>query len=183
MVKSMKNKTGLYIGRFQPFHNGHMYMVREALKNCDHLIIAIGSAQEARTEKNPFTNMERSLAIACSIPLVDADRVTIVSINDRKNKADNSSWGEYLLKEVEELSGMRPDICFTGEEQVRQHWFDTVEIEEVVIKRDIIPISATQVREVIKNNDQELFNSLVPKGTQAMWNLMREVLKDEREDT
>ena len=157
-------------------------MVREALKNCDHLIIAIGSAQESRTEKNPFTNSERAIAIAWSIPLIAADRITIISVNDRKNKADNSSWGEYLLKEVEKLSGMRPDVCFTGEEQVRQHWFDTVDIEEVIIKRDIIPVSATQVREAIKNNNQELFNSLVPKGTQNLWKLMREVLNNERED-
>ena len=55
----MNEKFGLYVGRFQPFHNGHKSVVKEALKHCDRLIIAIGSAQESRTKKNPFTFEER----------------------------------------------------------------------------------------------------------------------------
>ena len=58
-----KYKVGLYIGRFQPFHMGHLSIVKRALKECDTLVIAIGSSQENRTKKNPFTFEERKAFI------------------------------------------------------------------------------------------------------------------------
>lgn len=50
----MEHKIGLLCGRFQPVHRGHIELIREALKHCDHLIIAIGSAQESGTKKEPL---------------------------------------------------------------------------------------------------------------------------------
>ena len=47
----MEQKYGLYLGRFQPFHDGHGSIVRQAWLHCDKLIIGIGSAQEKRTER------------------------------------------------------------------------------------------------------------------------------------
>ncbi|MDP6459455.1 MAG: adenylyltransferase/cytidyltransferase family protein, partial [Candidatus Hydrothermarchaeota archaeon] len=40
---------GLLIGRFQPFHKGHVYVVKKVLKGVDELIICIGSAQLSHT--------------------------------------------------------------------------------------------------------------------------------------
>ncbi len=46
----------LFIGRFQPFHLGHV----EVLKKFDfEYVIAIGSAYESYTKENPFTAGER----------------------------------------------------------------------------------------------------------------------------
>ena len=50
----IKHKVGLYVGRFQPFHNGHLSIVKEGLAHCARLILVIGSAQESGTEQNPF---------------------------------------------------------------------------------------------------------------------------------
>ena len=52
---------GLFLGRFQPFHNGHLYVVEEMIhdKSIDEIIIGIGCAQEAYTLENPFTAGER----------------------------------------------------------------------------------------------------------------------------
>jgi nicotinamide-nucleotide adenylyltransferase len=52
-------KVGLFIGRFQPFHNGHLSAVRYALKRVDYLYIVIGSAQKSHQRDNPFTAGER----------------------------------------------------------------------------------------------------------------------------
>ena len=54
-----KHEVGLYIGRFQPFHKGHKSIVESALKQCDRLIIGIGSSQETRTKRNTFSYEER----------------------------------------------------------------------------------------------------------------------------
>jgi nicotinamide-nucleotide adenylyltransferase len=51
---------GLFVGRFQPFHMGHLATVREILaRRSDPLVLGIGSAQESFTWDNPFTAGER----------------------------------------------------------------------------------------------------------------------------
>lgn len=49
----------LFIGRFQPFHKGHLAMVKKILQDNDEVIIGIGSAQYSHTGENPFTAGER----------------------------------------------------------------------------------------------------------------------------
>ena len=39
-----KFKIALLVGRFQPFHKGHLYLIKKALEVADQLIIGIGSA-------------------------------------------------------------------------------------------------------------------------------------------
>jgi len=51
--------TGLYVGRFQPFHLGHLEAIKHILKKVDALVVAIGSAQYSHTLENPFTAGER----------------------------------------------------------------------------------------------------------------------------
>ncbi len=50
---------GLYLGRFQPFHNGHLYMVREILKEVDLLIIGVCYNHKKNIEKDPYGVMKR----------------------------------------------------------------------------------------------------------------------------
>jgi nicotinamide-nucleotide adenylyltransferase len=50
---------GLMMGRFQPFHFGHLDLVRQILKECDEVIIAITSSQFNYLDKDPFTAGER----------------------------------------------------------------------------------------------------------------------------
>jgi nicotinamide-nucleotide adenylyltransferase len=52
-------KRVLYPGRFQPFHKGHLGVVKDLLKEYDEVVIVIGSAQEGFTCRNPFTAGER----------------------------------------------------------------------------------------------------------------------------
>lgn len=52
-----KYKTGLVIGRFQPFHKGHLYLLRESLRQVDQIIVAIGSIN-VHSDDNPFSQSE-----------------------------------------------------------------------------------------------------------------------------
>ncbi|KAA0005467.1 MAG: nicotinamide-nucleotide adenylyltransferase [Thermoplasmata archaeon] len=49
----------LFVGRFQPFHNGHLRVLKTVYKDFDEIIIGIGSSQYSNTLENPFTAEER----------------------------------------------------------------------------------------------------------------------------
>ena len=56
-------KRGFYVGRFQPYHNGHQAVMMELARTCDELIIGVGSAQRSHTAENPYTAGERVMMI------------------------------------------------------------------------------------------------------------------------
>ena len=60
----MEKVRGILIGRMQPFHNGHMQVIKKILEEVDEIIIGIGSAQLSHELKDPFTAGERVLMIS-----------------------------------------------------------------------------------------------------------------------
>jgi len=79
----------LYLGRFQPFHYGHLEVVRKILKEVDELIIAIGSAQESHSKANPFTAGERFEIIKSNLvdDGIDLSKIYIVPVEDLKRNS------------------------------------------------------------------------------------------------
>ncbi|MEM7570350.1 MAG: bifunctional nicotinamide-nucleotide adenylyltransferase/Nudix hydroxylase [Pseudomonadota bacterium] len=59
----MKYHYLAFIGRFQPFHLGHKHVVDEALALAEHVIVLVGSANVARSPRNPFTFEERAVML------------------------------------------------------------------------------------------------------------------------
>ncbi len=88
-------KRGVFPGRFQPIHLGHMNVILWSLDKVDELIIAIGTAQESHTLINPFTAGERVLMIKEALKEfnVDLSRVYIIPVPDILM---NSVWPNYL---------------------------------------------------------------------------------------
>lgn len=52
-------KVYVYIGRFQPTHIGHEATIKNAMQNCDRLVLLVGSSDLAPDPKNPFTFDDR----------------------------------------------------------------------------------------------------------------------------
>lgn len=72
----------LLVGRFQPFHKGHLEVVREIAGQAEKLIIGIGSAQASHTTEDPFTAGERHLMISESMDAEKIDNYYIIPIMD-----------------------------------------------------------------------------------------------------
>lgn len=70
------------VGRFQPFHNGHMGSVKYVLEEFDDIIIGIGSAQYSHTPENPFTGGERHLMISRALEKEGITRYYLVPVTD-----------------------------------------------------------------------------------------------------
>ena len=99
---------GLIIGRFQPFHKGHLQLVKSILKECDELVIAIASAQFNFIEKDPFTAGERILMIheALKEGKVDLSKCYIVPLINDEN---NARWIGHLKSFLPSF-----DVVYTG---------------------------------------------------------------------
>jgi nicotinamide-nucleotide adenylyltransferase len=96
---------GFYIGRFQPFHEGHSAMVDRISEEVDELVVGIGSADQSHTVRNPFTAGERIMMITKA--LVDLDLVAYAVPIEDLNR--NAVW-------VSHVQSMSPrfDVAFSN---------------------------------------------------------------------
>lgn len=83
----------VFIGRFQPFHIGHMSVVEKILTQYPQLLLVIGSADKSGTLDNPWTVQKREELIRASIPLELQERIDIAGLDD---VLDDSKWCENL---------------------------------------------------------------------------------------
>ena len=108
----MYGMRGLMMGRFQPFHLGHLDLVKQILADCDEVIIAITSSQFNYLEKDPFTAGERIEMIHDSLVQtnIDLSKCFIVSIENQFNIA---TWAAYLKSALPSF-----DKVYSGNEYV-----------------------------------------------------------------
>jgi len=90
-------KTAVFITRAQPFHLGHLKVIKWILKKYDKVIIVIGSSQESNTEKNPFTVEERKEMINKTLKSERIKKFKLVEIPD---VYDDDIWVKTILEKV-----------------------------------------------------------------------------------
>lgn len=168
-----KYKCGLYIGRFQPLHMGHYDVIDRMIDECDTVIIAVGSAQEYGTERNPFSYGLRASLIFKSFSWAYPG-IIIIPVPDREHPANDPSWGDYLLNTVKTYTGLTPDVIYEGKEDERTHWYDNHNISIVSIARSIMPISATEVRRALLDGDKYKFCMKTPISVSIRYEKLRE---------
>lgn len=97
----MAMKTGLIIGRFQPFHKGHWYLFKKALKMCDQLIIGIGSSN-VKDDDNPFNLKKRQemLELVFKKEKIQPKIKKVIAIEDVH---DDTKWLSQTLKKAGEV--------------------------------------------------------------------------------
>lgn len=150
----MLKNVGLLIGRFQPFHLGHLAAIQYALKNVKHLYILVGSSQKSHEFNNPFTAGERILMIRNSLidKRIDAKRYLIIPIPDAIGHAVWTAFIDQVVPEYDVVfSSNRLTIQLFREKGVRV-------IEPPLFERKAY--SATEVRRRIIAGEN--WKSLVP---------------------
>jgi len=157
-------KIGVLVGRFQILHKGHEKVINEGLKHCSTLIIFIGSSQESRTARNPFTYWERLQMIRTIYP--NGKRVVVAPLPDMTNEKDISpEWGKYVLRHIEELIDRKPDVIIYGNEESRNDWFAPEDVEgilEIKVPRPVNAISATEIRKELIEGNAAWFDKVDP---------------------
>ena len=113
-MKLKKFDYGLAVMRLQPLHFGHTQLIDRMIAECNHPIIAIGSAQESRTYGNPFTYMERKRMVYSYYHSGQLDNGMVVPIQDIFNRGD---WARYVLTEVERRCKNKIGVYYCGSDQ------------------------------------------------------------------
>lgn len=93
------HNIAVFIGRFQPFHTGHLSVVHEGLDEADHVVVLVGSATSPRCHRNPFTFIERVQMIMHSIPAELRSRVLIRPLEDAAY--NDARWIQNVQDAVE----------------------------------------------------------------------------------
>lgn len=88
----------VFIGRFQPFHVGHKFVITEALKRASNVILLIGSANLPRSLRNPFSVEERTQMIKGAFSAADAARIHCVGLDDALY--NDNRWLQYVQSAV-----------------------------------------------------------------------------------
>jgi len=152
-------KRGLFVGRFQPFHLGHLNAIKEILEAVDELVIVIGSAQYSHRSDNPFTAGERLIMVrgALEEAEIDCSSVWIVPVPDVHL---HMMW-------VSAVKGYAPpfDVVYSNEPLTRRLFIEAGYKVNAIrfFKRDVH--SSTQIRGKMLTNEN--WEKLVPKSVAA----------------
>lgn len=92
----------VFIGRFQPLHNGHVSVFERAFSAAKGVCTIIGSANGPRSHRNPFTYFERAEMIRHVFPgaPISISRVGDHSYND-------TEWVEAVQRTVGEVAATK----------------------------------------------------------------------------
>lgn len=97
----MQKKTGLVIGRWQIYHNGHLALLQSALGACEDVIVVVGSAFRSRNAHNPFTWDERKAMILSALSEKDKARIRFLPVRDYY---DDAQWAHAVSQGVNQLA-------------------------------------------------------------------------------
>lgn len=168
----------VFIGRFQPYHNGHHYVIQEALKLSRHVLVLVGSANKLPDSRNPFSFEERKSMIKESFPesYKTATNILVHPLNDYPY--DENKWISEVQSEVSKVADMYGDvnkIGLIGHSKDHSSYylklfpnFESVDVKGVNFNSGEL-LNATDVRTAFFNKNiyklKNVFEGLVPEGT------------------
>jgi nicotinamide-nucleotide adenylyltransferase len=165
-LKEDQNKTldskkiALFIGRFQPLHHGHIFVLKRLFEMHDHIKIGIGSSQLSNKLSDPFSDIERKNFIIAALDKrgISRNRYEIFSIPDI---FDAQKWVNYVMSITGEF-----DTIYSNSDWVRELF--KKEGIEIGKKLEIFKkkYRGTNVRNLIADDNNE-WRRLVPKEVQV----------------
>ena len=143
----------LFIGRFQPLHNGHLNIIQNASKKYDEIIIGLGSSQYANSFQNPFSSEERQEMIKNSLKQIGIQNYRLELIPDIH---DLPRWASYVISIISDF-----DVIITNSPLTKQLFEEKgYKVEETAIF-DRAKYSGKEIRRRIVKD--EPWTDLVPE--------------------
>lgn len=169
-------KVGVFLSRMQPIHNAHLWMIENALKENDEVLVMIGSANKSGTERNPLPIDLRKSMVESAIneyfrhknyPQNSVKIITLPDWSSEENN-DDKEWGRLIYYNVVGNMGVKEFSYYCSEDtDMIKGWFED-ELKERINFRffsrnnEFNGLSATKVREAILNDDDEYIKKYCP---------------------
>jgi HTH-type transcriptional regulator, transcriptional repressor of NAD biosynthesis genes len=137
-MSTKKFKKGLIIGKFYPFHKGHSFLIREALKKTEHLVVII-----CHTDKYKIPVEERAGWIKAVFPQIE---VKILCHDPSLDSTSIKISGLWAKKTIAFL-GYAPDAVFSSE-KYGDAYAKHMGSQHIMVDYDRknVKISATKIR-------------------------------------
>ncbi len=159
--------VGVFIGRFQPLHIGHLSIIAHKQQKYEHIIIAVGSVNLTASRKNPFGFLKRKQWIEHSFSQFEKPqpKLNILPLNDYDS---DEQWKNELKQKVAEVTNKQDKISLVGYEKDDSsyylksfpHWgYDAVE--------QSINIDATTIRNAWFDNNLSSLKQFLPSDVYA----------------
>ncbi len=150
------NSIALFIGRFQPLHHGHIYVLKNILKFYKKVKIGIGSSQFSHTLNDPFSSEERKKFLDAALKKRDisSKQYEIFYIPDIFNA---NKWVDHVISIVGNFNSL-----YSNSDWVRELFFNKgikVEKKITIFKKKF---NGNYIRKLISKNDKK-WRNLVPK--------------------
>lgn len=184
---------GVIILRAQPFHMGHISVIREILKSHDMALIVVGSANKSGTKRNPLPIEERMCIVNDALKEQGiSDRVSVMALSDWSMEnayAYVKEWGCFLYYNV--VNAIRTKeftLYYNDDISIVENWFNETLRPRVTIMntpRGSIDVSGTQIRDALlspdQNSDEYLRFALSP-STYAKKDHIRDVILNSNDE-
>lgn len=163
----------VYIGRFQPVHNAHVEIMQRAAAITDRIIVIVGSANQPRTYKNPFTSEERKKLIVSATNLVSA---TVYVEENMDTVYNNQAWAMRVQGIVSKYREYGSNIAIIGHKKDGSsdylNFFPQWDLIDVPL---IEPLDATSIRDLFFNRkvNMNFIQGVVPPSTLKFLNEFR----------
>ena len=115
-------KYCVVIGRFQPFHNGHYEIIKQALSRAEKVLVIIGSHKKAPDVSNPWFAPEREEIISFALTKEEQARIDYHYVCDFWYQ--NNKWVTTVQQVVFDATDGCEDekICIIGAENYFPQW-------------------------------------------------------------
>lgn len=175
-------KVNIIIGRFQPFTLGHLKCAQEAQRKLGVKSVLLVINTVKQDARHPFLTKQ------------------IEKILDKMCKEEPTLTGYVLVKnadivknvEILREAGYEPVSWTCGtdrysqyENMVKKYGKDINlddNFEVIEVKRGDEDISATAVRQALRNNDEDTYTSLVPNAWRRQFVFLRDIIMEVDED-
>lgn len=171
----------IVIGRFQPFHYGHLVTLINASKQADRVLVLVGSSFQPRTIKNPFDFAERRQMILESAKDADVGDVRVQPLRDYLY--EDNKWATQVDRiAAENVDSDNAKICIVGHDKDESTYYLKMfpQFEHVDpgshVQYDNHTIDATQLRTLMFDNQISFLQGATPK---PVFNFLVEFAKTE----
>lgn len=190
-MQDKPKKIGVFLARFQPLHNAHLYVIETALKECEHVAIMLGSSNKKNIPRNPFDyTLRHNLLMESLKENKYLDKVTIYELPDwskEDSEEDNLIWGRYLYYNIVSRIGQKSfTMYYSDEPAVIKAWFDdniqqNVSYRFLERKKVFDGLSSTKIRNAMltfSEQDQEYLKKHLPPAIYKRINELRGICVD-----